>query len=94
MNNWHLLRKGEKIVTSKESGKRILGLTTGGKKGVHFFRQRMLQKMYGCKAAEKKKIEKARQKLGCQFLLSKEIIFGHPCIPCARLTRVTIRDEV
>ncbi len=81
-------------MTSKESGKRILGLTTGGKKGVHFFRQRMLRKMYGCKAAEKKEVEKARQKLGCQLLLSKEIVLGHPCIPCAKLTRVTIRDEV
>ena len=28
----------------------------------------------------------------CQLFLSKEIILGHPCIPCARLTRVTIRD--
>ena len=61
-------------MTSKESGKRILGLTTGGKKGSAFFWQRMLRKMYGCKAAEKKKIEKARQKLECQLLLSKEII--------------------
>ncbi len=39
-----------------------------------------------CKAAEKKEIEKARQKLGCQLLLSKEIILRHPCVPCARLT--------
>jgi hypothetical protein len=48
--------------------------------------------MYGYKAAGKKKTEKTRQKLGCQLLLSKEIVLGHPCIPCARLTRVTIRD--
>ena len=50
-------------------------------------------KMCGCRAAEKKKIEKTHQKLGCQLLLSKEIILGHPCIPCAGLTRVTIRDD-
>jgi hypothetical protein len=58
------------------------------------FSAKDVAKMYGCKAAEKKKIEKTRQKLGCQLLLSKEIILGHPCIPHARLTRVTIRDEV
>jgi hypothetical protein len=50
--------------------------------------------MYGCKAAEKKGSWKDRQKLECQWFLSKEIILGHPCIPCARLTRVTIRDGV
>jgi hypothetical protein len=93
MNNWHLLRKGEKLLRVKKAGKgfsdeRLM------KKGSAFFRQRMLRKMYGYKAAGKKKTEKARQKLGCQLLLSKEIILGHPCIPCARLTRVTIRDEV
>jgi hypothetical protein len=88
------IKEGEKIVTSKESGKRILGSTTGGKKGSAFFRQRMLWKMYGCKAAEKKEIEKACKKLGCQLLFSKEIILGQPCIPCAGLTRVTIRDRV
>ncbi len=32
INNWHLLRKGEKTVTNKESGKRILGLATDGKR--------------------------------------------------------------
>jgi hypothetical protein len=67
---------------------------TGGKRGVHFVGKRVLRKMCGCKAAEKKKIEKTRQKSGCQLLLSKRDYLGHPCIPCARLTRVTIRDEV
>jgi hypothetical protein len=28
MNNWHLLRKGEKLQRVKESGKRIFGLAT------------------------------------------------------------------
>jgi len=28
--------------------------------------------MYGCKAAEKKEIEKASQKLGCQLFISKD----------------------
>jgi len=29
-------------------------------------------------------------KVGCQVLLSKEIILGHPCIPRVRVTRVAI----
>jgi hypothetical protein len=37
VNNWHSLRKGEKNCNGEESGKRILGLMTDGKKGVHFF---------------------------------------------------------
>jgi hypothetical protein len=50
-------------------------------------------KMYGCRAAEKKKIKETFQKVGCQSLLSKEIILGHPCIPRVRVTRVAIRAE-
>ncbi len=50
-------------------------------------------KMCGCKAAEKKKVEKTRQKLGCQLLLSKAIILGHPCVPRVRLTGLAIRAE-
>jgi hypothetical protein len=53
----HLLRKGEKIVTSKESGKRILESTTGEKRRC-IFSAKDVAKMYGCKAAEKKEIEK------------------------------------
>jgi hypothetical protein len=77
----------------EESGKRILGLMTDGKKRECIFSARGVVKMCGYKAAEKRKIEKTHQKLGCQLLLSKEIILGHPCIPCAGLTRVTIRTE-
>ena len=77
----------------RENGKRILGLMTDGKREC-IFSARGVVKMCGCKATEKRKIEKTHQKLGCQLLLSKEIISGHPCIPCARLTRVTIRTEV
>ena len=49
--------------------------------------------MCGCKAAEKRKIEKTHQKLGCQLLLSKEIILGHPCVPRVRVTRLAIRTK-
>jgi hypothetical protein len=48
--------------------------------------------MYGCKAVKKKDIEKDSSKVEVQFL-SKEIILGHPCIPCAGLTRVAIRND-
>jgi hypothetical protein len=69
---------------SKESGKRILELMTGGKG--------YCEKCTGVKQQGKKETEKILQKLRCQLFLSKEIILGHPCIPCARLKRVTIRD--
>ncbi len=78
-----------KNCNEKENGKRILGLMTDG---VHFL-AKGVAKMCGCKAAEKKKIEKIFQKLGCQLLLSKEIILGHPCVPRVRLTRLAIRAE-
>jgi hypothetical protein len=53
----HLLRKN-KNRDEEESGKRILGLMAVRKKGAHFFRQGVLRKMYGCKAAKKKETEK------------------------------------
>jgi hypothetical protein len=94
MDNWHLLRKGGKIATSKESGKRILESMTGRKKGVHFFGKGCCEKCAGAKQQRKRRLKKIRQKSRCQLFLSKEIVLGHPCIPCARLTRVTIRDGI
>ena len=41
-------------------------------------------KMYGCKAAEKRRIGKI-SKVECQIFLSKEIVLGHPCIPRVRV---------
>ncbi len=58
-------------------------------KGVHFS-VKGVAKMYGCRAAKKKKIEEIFQKIECQVLLSKEDILGHPCIPRVRVTRVAI----
>ena len=57
------------------------------------FPARGVVKMCGYKATEKKKIDETFQKVGCQLLLSKEIILGHPCVPRVRLTRVAIRTE-
>jgi hypothetical protein len=55
-----------KNCNEKESGKRILGLMTGGKKGVHFFGKGCCEKCTGVKQQRKKEIEKFRQKLKCQ----------------------------
>ncbi len=66
---------------------------TGRKKGVHFFSKGCREKCTDVKQQRKKEIEKDSSKLKCQLFLSEEIILGHPCIPCARLTRVTIREQ-
>jgi hypothetical protein len=52
--------------------------------------------MYG---SEKKKIKEAFSKIGCQLLLSKENILGHPCVPRVRVTRAgdkgrSLRSEI
>ena len=82
-----------KNCNEKESGKRILGLMTDGKREC-IFSAKGVVKMCGCKATEKRKTGKTHQKLGCQLLLSKEIILGHPCVPREGLTRVAIRTTL
>ena len=56
------------------------------KKGVHFL-AKGVAKMHGCQAAKKKKIGEIFRKIGCQVLLSKEIVLGHPCIPRVRVNK-------
>jgi hypothetical protein len=58
MNSWHVLRKGEKSQRVKESRKRILGLTTGGKKGVHFFGKECCEKCTGVKQQRKRRLKR------------------------------------
>jgi hypothetical protein len=66
MDNWHLLRKGEKLIQTRKREKDFR-IDDWQKKGSAVFWQGVLRKMYGCEAAEKKKeIEKIRQKLKCQ----------------------------
>ncbi len=55
-------------------------------KGEHFL-AKGVAKMYGRQAAKKKRIGKVFSKVGCQVLLSKEIILGHPCIPRVRVNK-------
>jgi hypothetical protein len=88
----HLLRKG-KNGDEEESGKRILGLMIGRKKGVHFFGKECCEKCTGVKKQRKREIEKDSSKVEVPIILSKEIILGHPCIPCAGLMRVAIRSD-
>ncbi len=59
----------------------------------YIFWQRVLRKCTSAKQQRKRRLKKTRQKLGCQLLLSKEIILGHPCVPRVRLTRLVIRTE-
>jgi hypothetical protein len=53
----HLLRQGEKR-DEEESGKRILGLMTGRKKGVHFFGKGYCEKCTGVKQQRKMRSKK------------------------------------
>jgi hypothetical protein len=58
INNRHLLGKGEKTVVKKKRRK-ILGSLSGGKRRA--FLPKSVAKMYGCKAAEKRRIGKIFQ---------------------------------
>ena len=86
ISNWHLLRRSEKTATKRKNGKRILGLTTD-EGGSAFFGK-------GC--CENARVPSGREKedwkdfskVGCQVLLSKEIVLGHPCIPRVRVNTV------
>ncbi len=71
----HLLRKG-KNRDEEESGKRILGLMIGRKKGVHFFGKGWYEKMYGYKAAKKKETEKDSSKVEVPIILVKGAELG------------------
>ena len=54
-------------------------------KGEHFL-AKGVAKMYGRRGKEKEDW-KGFSKVGCQVLLSKEIVLGHPCIPRVRVNK-------
>ena len=56
INNWHSLGMGEKSCSKKKSRGKILGLLSGGKRKA--FLAEGVAKMYGRKAAEKRRIGK------------------------------------
>jgi hypothetical protein len=75
------IKEGWKIVTSKESGKRILELMTGGKKGVvHFFGKGCCEKCAGVKQQRKRRLKKHARSLDANYFCQKEIVLGHPCM--------------
>ena len=65
-------------MTSKESGKRILESTTGGKKEVHFFGKGCHEKCTGVKQQRKKETEKRLSKIGVPMIFIKGNYFGTP----------------
>jgi hypothetical protein len=66
----------------RENGKRILGLMTDRRRE-YIFLAKGVAKMCGCKAAEKKKVEKPRQKVRMPFTFVKGNYFGTPlCTTC------------
>ena len=75
----------KKAVMKEKSGK-ILGLLSGGKKESIFW-QKVLQKCTGAKRQRKRRLEGVFSKVGCQVLLSKEVVLGHPCIPRVRVNK-------
>ncbi len=81
----------KKTATKRKNGKRILRLMTD-EGGSAFFG-------IGCcenarvPGGKEKEDWKDFSKVGCQVLLSREIVLGHPCIPRVRVTRVVISDR-
>ncbi len=61
----------------RENGKRILGLMTNGKRECIFL-AKGVAKMYGCRAAEKKKIEETFQKLDANYFCQRKLFWDTP----------------
>ncbi len=60
---------------------------------MHFFDKGCCEKCTDVKQQRKMRSKKDYSKVEVPMILSKEIILGHPCIPCAGLTRVAIRSN-
>jgi hypothetical protein len=67
-----------KNCNEKESGKRILGSVTGGKKGVHFFGKVCCEKCTGVKQQRKRRLKKDSSKVGVPVVFVKGNYFGTP----------------
>ena len=63
------------------------------KKGSAFFRQGVLRKMYGCKAAKKKKIEKDSSKVEVPVIFVKGNYFGTPLCTMCRINEGGDKDD-
>ncbi len=67
-----------KIVTSKESGKRILESTTGGKREVHFFGKGCCEKCTGVKQQRKEGIEKIVKNWSADNFYQRKLFWDTP----------------
>jgi len=76
----------------KESGKRILGLMTDGKREC-IFPARGVAKMYGCKAAEKRRLKKTRQKVRMPITFVKGNYFGTPLCTTCKINKAGDKDR-
>jgi hypothetical protein len=70
----------------RENGKRILGLMTDGGRE-YIFSAKGVAKMCGCKAAERKKVEKTRRKVRMQVTFVKGNYFGTPLCTTCKINR-------
>ncbi len=89
MNNWHSLRKGEKL-WRKRKREKDSRINDWREKRVHFSSE-------GC--CENVRVQSSREKVGwkdsskskdANYFCQRRIILGHPCVPRVRLTRLAI----
>jgi hypothetical protein len=74
-----------KKLQQKKDRERILGLLSGGE-GRAFFGKGCCENVRTPNGKEKE-VWRDFSKVGCQVLLSKEIVLGHPCIPRVRVNK-------
>ena len=74
-----------KKLQQKKDRERILRLLSGvvGRA----FLAKGVAKMYGRQAAKEKEDWRDFSKVGCQVLLSREVVLGHSCIPRVRVNK-------
>ncbi len=81
-----------KNCNEEESGKRILGLIADGKRGC-IFSAKGVAKMYGCKIAEKKKVEKDSSKVRMPITFVKGNYFGTPLCTTCKINKAGDKDR-
>ncbi len=77
----------------KKAGKGFLDWWLAEKRECIFLARGIAKNVRVLSSKEKWDRKRISLKLKCRWFLSKEIILGHPCIPCAGLTRVAIRSN-
>ena len=91
INNWHSLGMGEKSCSKKKNRGKILGLLSGEKRRA--FLAIGVAKMYGRKAAEKRRIGKIFQKLNAKCFCLRKLFWDTPVYHVEEWTRVVIRGR-